>query len=90
MTSQHSTRKNTSFQNKPPSHEVKDSVSDKPLEHPTFDPFRIYSPHISSQSTPDPTYTSSLEAPDPNPDYSLNEEIHGDTLEEPIHCIPNN
>ena len=38
MTSKHSTGKNTSGQNQPPSREVKDSLSNKPLEFPKFDP----------------------------------------------------
>ena len=71
-------------------HEVKDSVFDKPLEFPTFDPFERYSPHIPSQSTPEISYTSSPETPDPNIGSSLNEEIRGVTPEEPVYCIPNN
>jgi hypothetical protein len=70
--------------------EVKDLVSDKPLKFPTFDPSRRYSPHIPSQSTPDLTYTSSLETLDPNQDSSLNKELHGVTSEELVYRIPNN
>lgn len=89
MASNHSTGKNTSGPNQPLSREVKDSVSKKPLEFPTFDPSRRYSSHIPSQSTPDLTYTSSLETPNPNQDPSLNEEIHRVTPEEPVYRIPN-
>ena len=70
MASKHSTRKNTSGQNQPPSREVKSSLSNKPLEFPTFDPSGRYSPHIPSHSTADLTYTSSLDTPNPNPDSS--------------------
>ena len=58
MASQRSTGKDTSGQNQPPSREVKSSLSNKPLEFPTFDPSGRSSPHISSHSTLDPTYTS--------------------------------
>ena len=90
MASKHSTGKNTSGQNKPPSHDLKDSLSNKPLEFPTFDPSGWYSTHIPSQSTPDLTYTSSPETPNPNTNPSLNEEIWDVTLEEPLYRIPNN
>lgn len=90
MANKHSTRKNTSGPNQPPLYEVKDLVSDKPLKFPTFDPSGSYSPHIPSQSTHDPTYTSSLETPYPNQDSSMNEEICGVRPEEPIYCFPNN
>ena len=90
MASKHSNGKNTSGQNEPPSHEVKNSLSNKPLKFPTFDHFGWYSTHISSQSTPDPTYTSSPETPKPNSNPSLNEELRGVTLEEPVYRIPNN
>ena len=85
-----STGKNTSGQNQPPSREVKDSLSKKPLNFPTFDPFGRYSPHIPSQSTLDPIYTSSPETPNPNPDSSLNKKLRGVTSEEPMFLIPNN
>jgi hypothetical protein len=87
MASKHSTRKNTSGPNQPPSREVKDLVSNKPLEFPTSDPSRLYSTHIPSQSTPDLTYTSSPETPNPNQDPSLNEYLHGVTPEEPVYRI---
>ena len=38
MARKRSTRKNTSGQNQPPLHEIKDLLSNKPLEFPTFDP----------------------------------------------------
>ena len=84
MANKRSTRKNTSGQNQPPLREVKSSLSNKPLEFPTFDPSRRYSPHISSHSTLDPTYTSSPDTPNPNLDSSLIEEPHGVTPEEPV------
>ena len=90
MASKHSTRKNTSGQNQPPLRKVTNSLSNKPLEFPTFDPSRRYSPHISSQSTPDPTYTSSPETPNPNINSSLNEELHGVTPDDPMFLISNN
>ncbi|CAF4199319.1 unnamed protein product [Adineta steineri] len=90
MASKLSTGKNTRGQNQPPSREVTNSLSNKHLEFPTLDPYRRYSPHIPSQSTPDLTYTSSPETPNPNPDPSLNEELRGVTLEEPMFQIPNN
>ena len=77
MASKCSTKKNTNNQNQPPSHEVKSSLSNKPLEFPTFDPSRRYFPHIPSQSTLDPTYTSLIEM------------LHGVTPDEPILLIPN-
>ena len=90
MASKCSTGKNTSVQKQPPSPEVKDSLSNKPLEFPTFAPSGQYSTHISSQSTPDPTYTSSPETPNPNLDPSLNEELCDVTPEELVYRIPNN
>ena len=67
MVSKQSTGKNTSGPNQSPSHEVKDLVSKKPLDFPTFDFSRGYSPHIPSQPIPDPTYTSSPKTLDPHP-----------------------
>ena len=55
MASKRSNGKTKNDPNQPPSHEVKDSVFDKPLEFPIFNPSKIYSPHIPSQSIPDPT-----------------------------------
>ena len=90
MASKCSTRKNTSGQNQPPSCEVKSSLSNKSLEFPTFDPSERYSPHIPSKTTLDPTYTFSPDTPNPNLDYSLNEELCGVTPDEPVFLIPNN
>ena len=90
MASKRRTRKNTSGPNQPPSHELKDLVSKNPLKFSTFIFIGRYSPHIPSQSTLDPSYTSSPETLDPNQDSSLNEEIHGVTLNDPIYNIPNN
>ena len=84
MASKCSTGKNTSSQNKTPSLEATNSQFNKPVEFPTFDPSRRYSPHISSHSTLDPTYTSSPKTSNPNLDSSLMEEIHGVTLDEPM------
>ena len=64
--------KNTSSSNQPPSGEVKDSVSDKPFDFPTFDFLGRYCPHIPQESTPKPNYTSSPQNPYPNPYSSLN------------------
>ena len=80
MDSKRRTRNNTSGPNQSPSCEVKDPVSEKPIDFPTFDFSGIYSPHIPSQSILEPTYTASPETPDPSPDSFLNEEIHGVTL----------
>lgn len=55
MASQHSTGKDTSGQNQPPSCETKRSLSNKPLEFPTYDPSERYTPKFPSRSTPDPT-----------------------------------
>ena len=90
MASKRRIGKNTSVQNQPPSREVNDSFSNKPLEFPTFDTSRHYSPHIPSQSTPNLTYTSSPETLDPNQDPYLNKELHDVTLEDPVYRIPNN
>jgi hypothetical protein len=79
MASKHSTGNNTSSQNQPPPREVTNSLSNKPLEFPTFNPFRQYSTHIPSQSTPDLTYTSSSETPNLNSNPSLIKELHGVT-----------
>ena len=89
MSGKHSTRKNTCVQNRPPSREVKSSLSNKPLEFPTLNPSERYSPHIPSETTPDPTYTSSPNTPNPNSDFSLNEE-RGVTPDESVFLIPNN
>ena len=51
MGSKRSIGNNTSGPDQPPSYEVKVSFSDKPMEFPTFDPSRRYSPYILSQST---------------------------------------
>lgn len=88
MASNHSTGKNTSGPNQPPSREVKDSVFGRPPDFTTFYFSGRYSQCIPSQSTPNPTYTSSLETPDTNQDSSLNQELHAVTSEEPIYCIP--
>ena len=85
MASKCSDGKNTNDTNQPPSREVKEFVSEKPLKFPTFDSSRIYSPHIPSQFTPDPTYNSLLETTGPNQDSCLNEELHGVTSKEPIY-----
>ena len=90
MASKHSNIKNKSRQNKPPSCEVIDSLSKKPLEFPTFDRSRWYYTHIPSQSTLDLAYTSSPETPNPNIDPSLNKELHGVTPEDPVYQITNN
>ena len=90
MASKCSTGNNTSGPNQPPSREVKESLSDKPLDFPTFNFSGRYSPHIPSQSTPDPTYTSSPKTLDPHLDSSSNEELRGVTQEEPLYCIPKN
>ena len=90
MASRQSTGKNTSGPNQPPSHEVKDLVFDKPLDFPTFNFSERYSPHIPSQSTHDPTYTSSPETPNPNKDSTSNKDLCGVTAEEPLYRIPNN
>ena len=90
MASKHSTGKNTGDPNQPPSHEVTNSLSNKPLEFPTFNPSRRYSSHISSHSTPDPTYTCSPKTSNLNPDSSLIKEPHGVTSEDPVFRISNN
>ena len=56
---------------------------------PTFDFSRRYTPQIPSQSTPDPTYTSSLDTPNTHQDSSSNEEIQGVTPKDPLYRIPN-
>lgn len=88
--SKHSTGKNTSSQNQPPSCEVTNSLSNRPFEFSTFTPSRWYSPHIPPQFTLHPTYTSSPETPNPNPDSSLNKELRGVRPDEPVFLIPNN
>ena len=90
MASKHSTRNNTRGQNQPPSCEVTNSLSNKPLEFPTFDPSGRYSPHISSHSTLDPTYTYSPETSNLNLDSYLIEEVHGVTPKDPMFRISNN
>jgi len=52
--------------NQPPSQEVKDSASKKPLDFLTFEFSERYTPQIPSQSTLDP-----------HQDSSSNEEIQG-------------
>ena len=81
--------KKTSGPNQPPSREVNDSTSKKPLDFPTFEFSGRYSPQIPSQSTLDPTYTSSPDTPDPHQDSSSNEELQGVTPEETLYRIPN-
>ena len=90
MASQHSIGKDISGQNQPPSRETKISLSNKPLAFPTYDPFGIYTPNFPSQSTPDPTYTSSPDTPNLDPESSSNEELRGVTPDEPVFLVPNN
>jgi hypothetical protein len=68
---------------------VKDSTSNKPLDFPTFEFSERYCPQITSQSTSDPTHTSSPNTIDPHQESSSNEEIRGVTLKEPLYHIPN-
>ena len=68
---------------------MKDSTSKKPLDFPTFEFSRRYTPQIPSQHIPDPSYTSSRDTPNPHQDSSSNEEIQGVTLEEPLYQILN-
>jgi hypothetical protein len=89
MASQHSTRKDTSDQNQPPSRETKKQFSNKPLAFPTYVPSGRYTPNFPSQSTPDPTYTSSPDTPNPNPESSSNKEVHGVTLDDPMFLLLN-
>lgn len=79
MASQHSTGKDTRGQNQPPLCENKRSLSHKPLEFPTYGPFGRYTPKFPSRSTPDPTYTSSPDTPNPNPESPSKEELRGVT-----------
>ena len=88
--SKHNTGKNTSIPNQSPSREVKESISKKHLDFPTFVFSGRYSPQIPSQSTPDPIYTSSPNTPDPHQDSSSNKELRGVTPEVPLYCIHNN
>ena len=90
MANQHSTGKDTSGQNQPPSRETKRSLANKTLEFPTCDPFGRYTPKFPSRSTPDPIYTSSLDTPKPNRESSSNEELCGVTPEELVFLVPNN
>ena len=89
MASQHSTRKDTSGQNQPPSCETKRSLSNKPLSFPTYDPPRRYTPNFPSRSTPVPTYISSLDTPNPNPESPSKEELRGVTPDDPMFLVPN-
>ena len=68
---------------------MKDSASKKPLDFPTFEFFKRYSPQIPSQCTPGPTYTSSPETQYPHQYSSRNEELQGVTLIDPLYRIPN-
>ena len=90
MASQHSTGKDTSGQNQPPSRENKRSFSNKTLEFPTYDPSGRYTPKFPSRSTPDPTYTSSPDTLDPKMESPSKEELHGVTPEEHVFLVPNN
>ena len=81
MASQCSTRKDRSSQNQPPSHENKASLSHKTLEFPTYNPSRRYTPKFRSRSTPDPTYTSLADTPNPNLESPSNKELRGVTSE---------
>lgn len=89
MSSKCNNGKNMTKPNQLASREVKDSASNKPLDFRTFEFFRRYSPHIPSQSTPNPTYTSSPNTPDPHQYYSSNEYIWGVTLKNPIYHTRN-
>ena len=65
------------------------TASKKPLNFPTFEFSRRYPPQIPSQSTPDPTYTSSPNTPDPHQVSCSNKELQGVTPKEPLYFIPN-
>ncbi|CAF4289801.1 unnamed protein product, partial [Adineta steineri] len=90
MASQCSTGKDTSSQNQPPLHENKRSLSHKTLEFTTYDPSGRYTPKFPSQSTPDPTYTSSPDTLNPNTESPSKEEFHGVTPDAPMFLVPNN
>jgi hypothetical protein len=89
MASKHNNGNNTSGPKQSLSREVKDLASKKPLDFITFEFYERYSPQIHSQSTPGPTYTSSPETASLHQDYSLNKELLGVTLEDPLYVIPN-
>ncbi|CAF4277974.1 unnamed protein product, partial [Adineta steineri] len=57
---------------------------------PTYDRSGRYTLKFPSRSTPDPTYTSSPDTPNPNPESSSNEELRGVTSDEPVFLVPNN
>ena len=86
----HSTGKDTSDQNQPPSCETKRYLSHKTLEFTTYDPSGRYTPKSPSRSSPHPIYTSSPDTPNPNTESPSNEEIHGVTPEEHVFLVPNN
>ena len=90
MASQHSTGKDTSGQNQPPSRENKRSLSNKTLEFPTYDLSGRYNQKFPSQSTPDPIYTSSPDTPNPNTESPSDEEIRGVTPKGPMFIVLNN
>ena len=87
MARKHSTRNYTSSQNQPPSREVTNSHSNKPPEFPKFAPSEQY-------YTPNPLLISHillhLKLPTQIQNPSLNEKLHGVTLEETMYRISNN
>ena len=55
----------------------------------TYDPSRRYTPKFPSRSTPNPTYTSSPDTPNPNLESPSKEELRGVTSDEPVFLVPN-
>lgn len=95
MASKHSTKKNSTSPNQPPLREIKNSAALSKKYFELSSNFissqhtRTYPPNFPTQTTPDPSYTSSPYSPIQNQDSSSNEEIIVLTPEEPLYHVPN-
>ena len=72
--------------NQPHSQELKDSVTAVPSDFISSQSIRRYAPYIPTQSTLDPSYTSSTVIPDQ--DSSSNKELRGVSSKKPLYLIP--
>ena len=95
MSSKNNTGKNTTSLNQPPSWEIKNSAASSKKSFELSSNFissqhtRRYPSDFSIQTTPDPSYTSSLDSPTQNQDSSSNKENQGLTPEEPLYRVSN-
>ena len=95
MPNEHNTAHNLTSPNQPTTREVKNSTTTSKESFKVPSNFiasqytERYPPDFPIQTTPNPSYTSSLDSPIQNLDSSYNEEIRGLTSEEHVYHVPN-